>query len=196
MAMNYLAHLYLSQSTVESRVGNLLGDFSKGVDSASLPANVRAGLQNHRLVDRFTDQHPQVRNLKKLMSPERRRFAGVILDLAFDHFLIKHWHRFHSSAFETVCHDYYESLRAGQYLMPRTMQQVTLRVANEHWFGSYQTLHGVGYALDRIAQRIRFANQFQGSIKDLNQHQDQIEAVFLVFFEELIAHVQHQALET
>ena len=75
--MNHFAHLVLAQPTVESTVGNLLGDFARGVDQASLPAAVRAGLLNHRAVDRFTDAHPLVLEMKRSFGARRRRFAGT-----------------------------------------------------------------------------------------------------------------------
>ncbi len=95
--MNYFAHLTLARPTVPSKVGNLLGDFMRGVREPDLPEAVRLGLHNHRLVDRFTDHHPLVIESRALFSPQRRRFAGVALDVLFDHFLIRHWSRFHDT---------------------------------------------------------------------------------------------------
>ena len=53
--MNHFAHCVLAQPAEESVVGNLLGDFARGVELAALNPAVRAGLENHRAVDRFTD---------------------------------------------------------------------------------------------------------------------------------------------
>jgi acyl carrier protein phosphodiesterase len=64
--MNYFAHLVLSQPTVESTVGNLLGDFAKGVKREALNPAVSFGLDNHRAVDRFTDAHESIQALKRL----------------------------------------------------------------------------------------------------------------------------------
>ena len=50
--MNYFAHLALARPTPASKVGNLLGDFMRGVREEELPPPVRQGLRNHRLVDR------------------------------------------------------------------------------------------------------------------------------------------------
>ena len=79
--MNYLAHLALAQPNHHSLVGNLLGDFCKGVPLNSLPTTILAGLANHRAVDSFTDQHPLVRQSRLLFSAQRRRFAGIALDV-------------------------------------------------------------------------------------------------------------------
>ena len=73
--MNYLAHAVLAKPNLYSLTGNLLGDFCKGMPLDTLHPDIRAGLLNHRATDSFTDQHPQVRQLKTLFSPTRRRFA-------------------------------------------------------------------------------------------------------------------------
>ena len=94
-----------------SKVGNLLGDFMRGVREPDLPEAVRLGLHNHRLVDRFTDHHPLVIESRALFSPQRRRFAGVALDVLFDHFLIRHWSRFHDTPLAQAIDKDYRLLR-------------------------------------------------------------------------------------
>ena len=193
--MNYLAHLFLAQPSTESRVGNLLGDFAKGVVVAELPEPVKNGLFNHRAVDRYTDNHAIIKQLKSLMSAERKRFAGIMMDVVFDHYLIKHWNSFSHLSFEDSSVVYYQSLTQGQALMPEPMQRVTQRVVSQQWFDSYQTLQGIGFALDRIASRIRFDHTFYGSIEEITVHKNEIEKGFLAFFPELQLHVQELRLE-
>ncbi len=193
--MNYLAHLFLAQNNSASHVGNLLGDFARGIDKARLPVEVRRGLENHWAVDRFTDQHAEVRLLKSLFSAERRCFAGVALDLVFDHYLIRHWSRFHSASFEETYLSYYQCLLEGRELMPVHMQGVIDRVVKQDWFASYRSLQGIGYALDRIASRIRFQHCFTGVVEELYLHDAQLETAFLHFFPELIEHIEQLAIE-
>ena len=92
--MNYLAHLYLAQPTADSHFGNLLGDFGGKRHVEQLPNTVINGLDNHYLVDKFTDSRRAVKHAKQYFSPERKRFAAVAIDVVFDHFLIVHWQRF------------------------------------------------------------------------------------------------------
>ena len=75
--MNHFCHLFLARPSVESRVGNLLGDFARGLDTRSLPEQVREGLEHHRAVDAFTDAHPEVLACKANFSHQRRRFSGI-----------------------------------------------------------------------------------------------------------------------
>ncbi|MFT5221316.1 MAG: acyl carrier protein phosphodiesterase [Planctomycetota bacterium] len=194
--MNHFAHLVLSQPTVESVVGNLLGDFARGVNIADLPGPVRAGLLNHRAVDRFTDAHPLVIEMKGCFSAQRRRFAGIALDMYFDHLLIRHWGRLEQGEFRQAIDDCYHYLAQGQHLMPAEMQRVSQRIVAADWFGSYVSIDAMAEAMDRVAGRIRFPNRFDHAIDDIRAHEAQIEEGFLEFYPQLRAHISEQALES
>ena len=197
MRMNHFAHLVLAQPTLESTVGNLLGDFARGVDQGALPAAVRAGLHNHRAVDRFTDTHPLVRDLKRCFSRPRRRFAGIALDIYFDHLLINHWERLEQHELQPLIDTFYRRMSAAQPLMPsRAMRETTRRMVDYDWFGSYREVDAVAVALDRVAGRIRFANAFDNSIEDCLRHEKTIRDGFLEFYPELRRHVAALGLES
>jgi acyl carrier protein phosphodiesterase len=195
--MNHFAHLVLSQPTVESTVGNLLGDFARGVDAASLPAPVRAGLLNHRAVDRFTDSHPLVLEMKHSFSRRRRRFAGIALDIYFDHLLLTHWERFEERGLDAVIAEFYQRMAAGQSLMPgMEMRRVTRRMIDHDWFGAYRDADAIAESLDGVAARIRFVNDFDNAIEDLQRHHEMIRDGFLEFYPQLQQHVFELAIET
>ena len=195
--MNYFAHLVLAQPTIESTVGNLLGDFARGIDKLDLPLPIRAGLDNHRAVDRFTDTHPVIRQLKTLFSSKRRRFAGIALDVYFDHLLMKYWAQFDTRDLQQVIEAFYQRMVAGGSLMPNQhMQNTTQRMVDYDWFGSYRDIDSVAHALNRIASRIRFANQFDDAIEDILSNQEVIEQAFLIFFPELRKHISSLAIES
>ncbi|WP_105189282.1 acyl carrier protein phosphodiesterase [Pseudoalteromonas sp. T1lg48] len=193
--MNYLAHLYLAQPNADSHFGNLLGDFRRGLVHQQWPKAVQLGLENHLLVDRFTDQHSSVRCAVSLFSPQRRRFAPVALDVLFDHLLIRHWQDFTSTEFDEFCRQSYQLLNTRSDLMPARMRHVVGKMSEQDWFATYAELDGVALALDRIATRIRFRNDFAGAIEDIERHFDAFEAHFLAFFPELITHVQTHNIE-
>lgn len=194
--MNHFAHLVLSQPTVESTVGNLLGDFARGIDQAELSRPVRAGLQNHRAVDRFTDSHPLIFELKNRFSAQRRRFAGVALDIYFDHLLINYWDRFEVGTPEQATEKFYRRMKAGQSLMPgEDMQRVTMRIVRYDWFGCYRDIGSIAESLDRVAGRIRFANHFDNAIEDLQSNHWEIRNAFFEFYPQLKAHINKLAIE-
>ncbi|MCL7944647.1 ACP phosphodiesterase [Marinobacter sp. ATCH36] len=183
--MNHLAHLFLAPNNPQARVGSLLGDFARGVAPGDLPPRVREGLYHHRAVDAFTDRHPEVIASKRLFSPQRRRFAGVALDILYDHYLLRNWQRFSHVEPDTFIDQVYQELDANWSLMPESMQRVTQQIVHHDWFRSYMELENIGYALDRVAGRIRFTNAFSGIIEEIEENDAELERRFLQFFPEL-----------
>lgn len=184
--MNHLAHLFLAPPVAEVRVGSLLGDFAHGLDANALPAKVLQGLKHHRAVDAFTDSHPQVLACKSLFSSQRRRFAGIALDVLFDHYLLRHWEQFSPISREQFIAEVYHDLETHQHLMPSNMVAVTQRMIRDDWFTAYQDMETIGLALDRIAGRIRYPNRFEGIIEEIRRNDQELELHFLVFFPELM----------
>lgn len=183
--MNHLAHVFLAPDSPEARVGSILGDFTRGIEVSALPASVQLGIRHHRAVDSFTDQHPEVLASKAVFSRERRRFAGVALDILYDHYLLRHWQRFSQTDRDIFIDRIYTELQCYEHLMPTKMARVTRLMVEHDWFGAYQDLTSIGYALDRVAGRIRFANRFTGMIEEIRANDQELESRFLRFFPEL-----------
>ncbi|MDI9245396.1 ACP phosphodiesterase [Marinobacter sp. CHS3-4] len=186
--MNHLAHLFLAPDSELHRVGSLMGDFAKWVDRDELPSDVREGLLHHLAVDTFTDQHPEVIASKQLFSKQRRRFAGVALDILYDHFLLRHWDRFSDVSQEEFIGQVYRELRRHRKHMPEPMQKVTGRIVRYDWFRSYRRLDNIGFAIDRVANRVRFTHSFHGIIEEICDHESALEEHFLAFFPDLQGH--------
>jgi acyl carrier protein phosphodiesterase len=161
-----------------------------------LPAPIRAGLDNHRAVDRFTDSHALVLELKRGFSRKRRRFAGIALDIYFDHLLLHYWDRFEQRGQDDLIAEFYRRMAVGEQLMPGAdMRRVTRRMIDYDWFRSYRDIDAVAESLDRVAARIRFDNEFGNAIEDLQRDDDAIRGAFLEFYPQLQAHVAALAIE-
>ena len=193
--MNYLAHLFLAKPTADSQFGNLLGDFRRGVDVTSFSSDVRRGLENHYVVDKFTDQHDLVKEAKTLFHQSRRRYAPVAIDIYFDHLLIKHWSRFSGQPFSSFCSQRFELLEMRLPQMPRTMQHSVGHMITHNWFDDYAREEGIAKAITVVAKRIRFKNDFHKSVDDIASNKAKLESVFLSFLPELIEHVNEKAIE-
>lgn len=183
--MNHLAHLFLAPNSPEARVGSVLGDFTRGVNMASLPDSVKLGVRHHLAVDAYTDKHPEVLASKRLFSGQRRRFAGVALDILYDHFLLCHWEKFTNADQSAFIQAVYRELQDNENLMSVTMSRTTRHLVSHDWFGSYRDLNNIGYALDRVAGRVRFRNSFAGIIEEIRPLHTELEERFLLFFPDL-----------
>ena len=89
--MNFLAHTYLSGCNEEIIVGNFMGDYVKGSRYMDFPEMVKKGILIHRDIDTFTDMHLITRRSKQMVAAKYSKYAGIIIDIFYDHFLASLW---------------------------------------------------------------------------------------------------------
>ena len=89
--MNYLAHFHLAGEDPELLAGSLLGEFLRGPVPEDWSPGVRLGVRLHRQVDAFTDAHPVTARSRGRFQPPFRRYAGILVDLFYDHCLARDW---------------------------------------------------------------------------------------------------------
>jgi acyl carrier protein phosphodiesterase len=189
--MNYLAHLYLAGDSPESLLGSIMGDFVKGAIGDRYPPKITRGIELHRKIDAYTDSHPITRASRKLYSPARRRFAGIIVDLCYDHFLYRHWPEFTDLALDQFISRIYDILIAHREALPARMAAMVPVMIREDWLGSYQDLMGVEKALSRLSKRVTNGDRLLSAIEEIKLHYQSLEANFLIFFPDLIHFVQN-----
>ena len=117
--MNFLAHLYLAKGDDDLMLGALLGDFVRGRRAMwTFPYATREGIRLHRKIDKITDQSRQVKALRKQFPGEFRRYAGIVIDLAFDYELAKDWSSYSDISLEQFDDEVRDLLAKHQELLP------------------------------------------------------------------------------
>lgn len=190
--MNYLAHLLLAGNDPEEKLGGLIADFTRGrleTLAGSYSPGIMRGITVHRKIDQFTDQHVQVTLSKSRFSVLRRRYAGIIIDVLYDHFLSHHWGQYADTDKRDFIDASYELLRQNHHRLPKRMQWVTTLMIDQDWLGSYHDIERIGEAYDRMAQRLRQPNMLAGSVDEVRALYPALEQDFEVFFPQLRAHV-------
>lgn len=191
--VNYLAHLYLAKDNPESLIGNLLGDFLKGVDQKQFSVDIQQGIELHYKIDAYTDSHPMFREAKRLISPERRRYAGVLIDVFYDHFLAKDWKNYSSMTLKSFSQKVYVVLWQNQLILPDKLRQALPNMIEQDWLVSYQDIGGIEHALNRLAQRAKKGSLLIGSVEELKAHYGELYLSFQIFFPELVSYVRLQS---
>lgn len=186
--MNFLAHLYLSGDDPGIMTGNFIGDFVKGRNLAGrFAADVATGIELHRHIDDFTDNHPQVRQSKKRLHARYRHFSAVIVDIFYDHFLAANWNDFHTSPLHVYAAQAYRILEERRDSLPDDVNRMLPYMISGNWLVGYAHVEGIHRALSGIARRTKFVSHMEEASADLRQHYDEFKSEFDAFFPELKA---------
>lgn len=191
--MNYLAHLLLAGEASADQVGGLLGDFVKGPLPCGLPRDLAAGVALHRQIDSFADAHPLFLQSRGRVSAERRRVAGIMVDLFYDHFLARHWSRFCPMPLPRFTQLMYARIAACHPYLPERLRNLLPRMRQDDWLAGYGQVDAVARALDNIARhRLRQPNTLLGAGEELLHHYEAFEADFLAFFPQALVFSANQ----
>ncbi|QDV05268.1 Acyl carrier protein phosphodiesterase [Planctomycetes bacterium Poly30] len=180
--MNYLAHSTLAEDSEEARLGSLLGDFSKGLDVERLTPTMRFALEEHRAVDAWFDALPEIREERRSYPPHLRRFAGILTDVFFDHFLVRRWSDLCDRPMESVTSSLYRALEVHAHVLPPRLREVAPSMIERDWLGSYGDIRNIERALHGIDRRMRRSTPITEGIDVLHRRGEELEALVLEVF--------------
>lgn len=184
--MNHLAHFFLARRTPEALTGALLGDFVKGkISENAFPFEMRDEIIIHRSVDAFTDRDAALQNGKRRIKPPRRRFAGIILDVLFDHFLAANWNDYADESLDVFAARAYRALETNAHRFPMNFQAFLPRMIADDWLAAYRNVERVDFALQRLARRVRGGESLQNAFSEISENYDYFEDCFREFFPRL-----------
>lgn len=191
--MNYLAHIYLARHSDAAMIGALLGDFVKPHSGSRFSAEIEEEIVTHRKVDAFTDSHPVVLQAKQMFAGPGRRYAGILLDVFYDHVLATNWERYAGVPLEGFIQRFYGALDRQAHILPENVARMAPRMIEQDWIGSYLDYAGVEIAVRRISTRLsKNGDVMRGGLADLERNYAPLAEGFHAFFPELIAFVEQR----
>ena len=183
--MNFLAHAYLSFGQEEILVGNFIADFVRGKELENYPKKVQLGIQLHRVIDTYTDSHPLVKQVQSFLIPRFGHYSRVISDVFFDYFLAKNWKNYSDTPLEQFSLDSYRTLSTSPLDFPEAFRRMFHWMQAQNWLYAYREEAGIQAALDGLSRRARFDSKMNESTQVLWEKEEEIEALFFVFFQDL-----------
>lgn len=192
--MNFLAHLYLSGPNHELMIGNFIADMLRGKQIYEYEKGILKGITLHKQIDEFTDEHPSVKECVALIKPSQGRYATVVVDIMFDHFLGKNWSFYHNESLADYADHVYEVMESNYLILPERFQQMLPKMKQENWLYQYQYIEGVQKAFEGISRRASFDSNMAFATTDLLTNFDALEQHFKVFFEDMITLVEDNGI--
>jgi acyl carrier protein phosphodiesterase len=183
--MNHLAHALLAGDDSDWMLGGMLGDFVHGPVPGGLRPGVERGIRLHRAIDVYTDAHPIVVALRGRFVAPFRRYAGILVDVWFDHLLARdfaHWCDTPLAAFsDTVV----ALLRRHHDELPPNLQRFAMYMERAGLPAAYADSAVVDRALAGIGTRLSRANPLDQALRVLQALDAELHTGFAAFFPEL-----------
>jgi acyl carrier protein phosphodiesterase len=131
------------------------------------------------------------------IAPERRRFAGILVDVFYDHFLARRWRRYHDQPLEHFTRQVYAVLWPQRRQFPERLQRILPWMRADDWLASYAEIELVDATLQGMTRRFRFAARaapMADGVHDLLAHYGTLEQQFNAFFPQLVEFTACQSL--
>lgn len=185
--MNHLAHALLAGDDPGLTLGGMLGDFVRGTPDPALPPAVIAGIRLHRAIDVYTDAHPQVLAAKARLQPPYRRYAGILLDMWFDHCLARDFSRWSDQPLPLFSERLRALLQCNEALLPPALQRFLAYMHAHDLPAGYAQTHLLDQALSGIGRRLQRDNPLHQALPVLLAQEVPLQRHFEAFFPELQA---------
>jgi acyl carrier protein phosphodiesterase len=192
--MNYLGHLYLSGEEPLVIVGNFMADGVKGRYFDHHHPLVQHGIRLHRAIDSYTDAHPVQREGRARLRAHAGRYAGVVMDMFYDHLLASHWSSYRNEPLQGFAERMYRVLGEHRECMPPPIGRMLTHMTADNWLVAYATEDGLARALSGLAARAAGGHVMRGSeavlFTSFNRYKEEFDA-FLHDIEDHL-HLQRQ----
>ena len=191
--MNYIAHLHLAKITQTSYAGSLLGDFSWQPDCDH--PDLLKGWRLHQAVDTFVDAHPESIRFKSMPRSGRRRFAGIVQDIAMDYWLIQCWHDYDTQPFDQFTALAVSALVKDKQHCPERLHQMITSLEQDHWFIELGTLRGAERAIRSIQRRWTLGHYLEPFIDELPLLLEQARIPFKRMYPDVMREAQKRVVQ-
>ena len=183
--MNFLAHIYLSGDSREILIGNFIGDYVKGKNISGYPEKVKQGIMLHRKIDSFTDSHILTRSSKKVIAEKYGLYAGIVVDIYYDHFLSANWHLYSEIPLREYIHDRYRLLDSGFSIFPAGVKSWFPYFIKSNWLETYIHFNGLNMVFKRMSYRTSLPDHSDYAVSQLKENYDFLKENFIEFFTDM-----------
>ncbi len=183
--MNFLAHLYLSHGINQLMIGNFIGDYVKGKKYESFSPEIQKGILLHRKIDAYTDSHPIVKKSTMRFKPCYNRYASVVVDVIYDHYLAKYWTNYSDEPLSNYVDKVHSYLIRHYFTLPNRVKGFLPFLIKSRRLENYQFVWGIERSLRIMANHSSLPEKSECAIKVMTNQYDELQYEFERYFNEL-----------
>jgi len=190
--LNFLAHTYLSGGNEQIIVGNFMGDYVKGKNYMLFPEQVKKGILIHRDIDTFTDMHEVTRRSKQRLASRYHKYAGIIIDIFYDHFLASLWDSYSTLPLSEFVSRTYDLLKRNYKVLPDSIKRWFPTFLENNWMMAYTQVEGIELVLERMSANTSLPNHSAFAVEVLRKQYSVFMEDFLEFFPEIVEFLEEK----
>jgi acyl carrier protein phosphodiesterase len=188
--MNYLAHAYLSFHQPDILVGNMISDYVKGKKKFDYSAGIQKGMNLHRAIDTFTDDHAVTKEAKEIFRPHYRLYAGAFIDVVYDHYLATDPTIFTDASLQEFAATTYQHLEPYSAIFPERFAYMFPYMKTQNWLYNYQERWGIEKSLHGVVRRATYLTESATAFRLFEENYDRLQNYYQQFFPELLTFVK------
>lgn len=186
--MNWLAHVFLSEQSIDFQVGNFIADPLKAKPWECASIEISRGMKTHILIDSFSDKHEAFKRSKKRLK-EKGLLKGIIVDFTYDYLLIKNWDKFSTISLDEFTSRFYKQANLAKLNYPQRPKEIVSNMIQRDLL-NYSDLEHLRQAFARLDRRVSPKLAQRDSAisyyEIVCEKMPQLEEDFLEFFPALI----------
>jgi len=170
-------------------IGNFITDFINGSQVGDYKGQILKGIELHRIIDSFTDNHIVSKELRKILRKRHKKYASVAVDLVWDFYLCKNWSHFSQLSLNAFAKEKYEIMIKFHDVLPLNLKNKISLMINDDFLLAYNGTRRAERSLKWMDNRARFPSNFINLIHDLKENEELFDQMFMQFFPDLISEV-------
>ncbi len=172
-----------------------MADTVRGKRYLDYSNEIQKGILLHRFIDTYTDAHPIYRQSRRRLYEKYGHYAGVIMDIVYDHFLAKNWKYYNEIELDVYAAQFYDSLKENYELLTIKTQNLMPYMIQQNWLVQYVSLEGLETILFQMDHRTKNRVHMQEAIVEVQEYYPELELEFTQFMKELIEQCQIKLIE-
>ena len=125
--MNWLAHVLLSENSIDFQIGNFIADPLKAKAWEGANRDLERGMKTHLLIDSFSDKHEAFKRSKRRLK-EKGLLKGIIIDFTYDYLLTKNWDNFCRVDIEEFKESFYKKANKQKEFYPNRPKEIVFNM--------------------------------------------------------------------
>ena len=160
-----------------------------------LDKGIVTGVLRHKSIDAFTDSHPAVEQMVSLLRPFQGKYTPVVADVLMDFILSKNWSAYQTQSIEAFCGRTYDIVERHLEQLPSRLHPRIERMLSHQWLESCKSRERMTQTFLMLSKRAAFENNIPDAMKAYDQHEEEMDRLFVAFFSDVRAYLTLQSVD-